>query len=158
AFTRGCNAFRRGDANSDGEVSLADVITIRRYLFGGGVSPTCLNAADASDNDELSLCDALTILARLFRNPGWHDTLPPPWPDTGEDRTPLAEATQPCDLSSNVKATRPIGCVAYQILTPEATGDILRVGDAMGMPGEIAKLPIHLTASVPVDAIQIVLS
>src|SRR5262249_51916364 len=28
----------------------------------------------------------------------------------------------------------------------------------MGMPGEIAKLPIHLTASVPVDAIQIVLS
>ena len=158
SFTRGCNAFRRGDANSDGEVSIADIITIRRYLFEGSVVPTCFDAADATDNDEVSICDAVKILETLYRNPAWQDTLPAPSPDAGQDPTPLAEPKHPCDLSSNVKATRPLGCAAYQVEPPQPTNDILRVGDAVGIPGELAKVPVHLTASVPVDAIQVVLS
>ncbi len=158
SFTGGCNQFKRGDVNSDGEVSIADVITLRRFLYEGSFQATCHDAADASDNDELDICDAVVILETLFRNPGWQHSLPAPSPDAGEDPTPLAEPTYPCDLSGNIRATSPIGCKDYQVQPPEPTEDILRVGDAQGTPGQVAKIPIHLTASVPVDAIQVVLS
>lgn len=158
SFTRGCNAFRRGDVNSDGEVSLADIVTFRRFLFvEGSVELTCLDAADASDNDQVTYCDAAVVLDTLFRNPGWHDALPAPSPDAGHDPTVVAGPTARCN-GGNGRATRPLGCEAYEVEPPESTDDVLRVGDAEGIPGELAKLPVLLTASVPVDAIQLVLS
>jgi|SRR3989344_2474183 len=59
-------SFYRGDANSDGKVDLTDPISILNYLFKGGVSPFCLDAADANDDGNLDLTDSIYLLNYLF--------------------------------------------------------------------------------------------
>jgi len=77
--------FVRGDANSDGRVSLSDAVMIRRYVFNGQRAPACLDAADADDNGRLDITDAIRILDSLFLGT---QTLPPPFPEEGQDSTP----------------------------------------------------------------------
>lgn len=58
-------SFRRGDANRDAAVDLADGIAILQYLFAGGSLP-CLDAADVDDDGSLLLGDAITLFSYLF--------------------------------------------------------------------------------------------
>lgn len=58
--------FRRGDANGDGSVDIADPITVLLHLFAGGDAPGCLDAADADDSGLLDLSDAVRLLQFLF--------------------------------------------------------------------------------------------
>lgn len=76
--------FIRGDFNTDGTVGLVDVIDVLAYLFQGGQSPTCFDAADGDDDGQLGLVDAICILNYLFVN---GDPLPDPFPNEGPDRT-----------------------------------------------------------------------
>lgn len=61
--------FRRGDANADGAITLADAIHILYGLYGGEAFQ-CELAADVDDDDGISRRDALLLLLHLFRGRG----------------------------------------------------------------------------------------
>lgn len=58
--------FRRGDANGDGTVNLADAIAILTRLFLPGSPLPCADAQDVNDSGSLDLADAVTLLGNLF--------------------------------------------------------------------------------------------
>ena len=60
------NLFKRGDANNDGVVNVADPIALLGYLFLGGAAPSCLDAADANDDGVLNIEDPIGMLNYLF--------------------------------------------------------------------------------------------
>lgn len=60
--------FKRGDSNSDGQVTIADSAHTLCYLFLGGAAPGCLDAADTDANGNLTIADAVATLAFLFVN------------------------------------------------------------------------------------------
>ena len=77
--------FRRGDANVDGKLDIADPIATLGYLFLGGAELPCLDAADADDSGGLDITDAVRSLNYLFL-----DAEAPPAPGAdvcGEDPT-----------------------------------------------------------------------
>src|SRR5262249_46222175 len=76
--------FIRGDANFDGTVNISDAIFTLSFLFLGGFSPLCDDAADADDSGRLDISDAVRILNTLFLGTS---SLPPPYPEEGEDGT-----------------------------------------------------------------------
>jgi hypothetical protein len=76
--------FRRGDANSDGQVNIADASRILGFLFLGEERPRCLKAADPNDTGNVSLTGAVYLLEHLFL--GGHP-LPAPGIQCGLDRT-----------------------------------------------------------------------
>ena len=74
----GGGQFRRGDANSDAAVNLADAVAIFNFLFLGGDEPTCLDASDTNDADDaLNLTDGVYLLNFLFLG---GDPIPDPGP------------------------------------------------------------------------------
>ena len=77
--------FRRGDANGDNVINLADPVTVLEALFivGTGVSG-CADAYDANDDGTLDLADPVATLMFLF---GFGPILPAPFPDCGPDPT-----------------------------------------------------------------------
>ncbi len=76
--------FIRGDANQDGTINIADVVTILGYLFQGQ-GAACLLSNDSNDDESVDISDAIALLSLLF---GGGMTLPPPYPDCGPDGTP----------------------------------------------------------------------
>ena len=76
--------FIRGDSDRNGVVNLTDAIVSLRYLFQGGETPLCLDAADADDDGVINLTDALVIVRLLFQG---GTALPAPYPGSGEDAT-----------------------------------------------------------------------
>lgn len=76
-------SFRRGDANDDGTVDIADVLAALNYLFTGG-SLSCLAASDANGDAMLDIGDTISLLNYLFTSGA-----PPaaPFPDCGFDPT-----------------------------------------------------------------------
>jgi hypothetical protein len=84
--------FRRGDANSDDEVDISDVVTILSSLFLGIGIPMCHDAADVDDSGAVDISDPVFLLQFLF-NRG--DVPPSPGPfqpgiDVTEDRLDCA--------------------------------------------------------------------
>ena len=77
--------FRRGDANADGEVNVADASRILGFLFLGDERPSCLKAADPDDTGTVELTGAVYLLEFLFLG---GRPLPAPGIDCGLDRTP----------------------------------------------------------------------
>ena len=78
--------FRRGDANSDESVDITDGINILNYLFLGGETPSCLDAADTNDSGDVDITDAIFVLNYLFLG-GEEPPAPGPGPDCGVDMT-----------------------------------------------------------------------
>lgn len=77
--------FWRGDANSNGLVTIADTIAILAQIFRGGTVITCMDAADFDDNGTVELLDGVASLMHFFRlGPGPAE----PTGYCGEDRTP----------------------------------------------------------------------
>ena len=65
--------FRRGDADDDGRVNIADAIWILVYLLRGGDAPPCPDAADVDDSGSINVGDPIGLLNYLF----CHRTIPP---------------------------------------------------------------------------------
>ncbi|HQG85347.1 MAG TPA: hypothetical protein PLU90_03180 [Planctomycetota bacterium] len=90
--------FKRGDANADGKLDIADAVRVLGYLFGGGATQLdCLEAADANDDAMVNIADAVKILGHLFAGTG---PLPPPFADCGVDPTADGlgcERFKPCE-------------------------------------------------------------
>lgn len=91
ALSAGDGRFIRGDANMDGQVSLADVFALLRYLHMGEVRLDCLDAADCDDSGSIGVADPLFLLGAIFIRGSWVHGLPPtPFPGAGLDPTPDA--------------------------------------------------------------------
>lgn len=78
--------FLRGDADDDQEVNLTDAVFCLGYLFQGGKTPPCLDAADSNDDGRVDIADPVTTLSFLFLG----GPIPPPVPTEppGWDPTP----------------------------------------------------------------------
>jgi hypothetical protein len=74
--------FVRGNTNADDRLNIADAILALGYIFSGGESPPCLDAADANDDGRINVADAITILGHLFGETG---PLPDPFTGCGTD-------------------------------------------------------------------------
>src|SRR5437870_5726246 len=72
--------FIRGDANSDGKVSVADAHYIASYVFRGGERPECLESADSNADGTINLSDALRLLFFLVLDA---NAPPAPYPNPG---------------------------------------------------------------------------
>lgn len=59
-------SFVRGDVNDSGLLEVTDAINLLNWMFLGGLTPTCMDAADADDNGQLGLSDGINILIFLF--------------------------------------------------------------------------------------------
>ncbi|MBI4586474.1 MAG: hypothetical protein HY717_20885 [Planctomycetes bacterium] len=77
-------AFRRGDANDDGNTDISDGIEILNYLFLGTAAINCLDAADANDQEDLNITDGIHLLTFLFLG---GTAIPPPTAACGADPT-----------------------------------------------------------------------
>ena len=80
----GQQRFKRGDANADNTVNIADAIFTLGFLFGGGPAPACMDAADANDDGTVNIADAIAALGYLFGGTG---DLPAPFGSCGVDPT-----------------------------------------------------------------------
>jgi len=58
--------FRRGDANDDASVDVADAVSLLDALFAGGTFPSCADAADPNDDGTIDVSDAIFTLSFLF--------------------------------------------------------------------------------------------
>jgi hypothetical protein len=58
--------FRRGDSNASGDLNISDGVFTLNYLFLGGSTPTCLDAADADDSGTIDISDGVRVLNFLF--------------------------------------------------------------------------------------------
>jgi CD109 antigen len=76
--------FLRGDANSDGQVDLADAVRILEYLFLEYEIDSCLDRLDADDTGTLDISDPISLLCYLFLG-GKPPALP--YPEMGADPT-----------------------------------------------------------------------
>ena len=90
--------FHRGDANGDGGLNITDGIYILNYLFLGGETPGCLEAANPNDDDGVNITDGIYVLNFLFL--GGPEPAPPGPPD------------QPCGPDPEGSPTD-LGCEFY---------------------------------------------
>ena len=76
-------SFKRGDANIDGKINIADIIFIIMNRLQAQVSQ-CMDAADADDGGTVNIADAVYVAQYYFR-----DGPPPkaPFPACGSDPT-----------------------------------------------------------------------
>lgn len=78
--------FSRGDSNGDGVVNVSDPAFTGSFLFQGGPSPSCMDAADANDDGVINNADTAYALSWLYTGGS-----APPAPgafDCGFDPTP----------------------------------------------------------------------
>jgi len=65
-YGRSSDAFRRGDANDDGQLDVGDPIFILNFLFANGKRPACLDSADIDDSGDLTIGDPIYLLQYLY--------------------------------------------------------------------------------------------
>ncbi|MCA8960800.1 MAG: hypothetical protein KDC38_09815 [Planctomycetes bacterium] len=70
--------FIRGDANGDGTLDVADVISMLSFLFQGGELLVCETALDGNDSGDVNVADAIYLLSFLFTG---GPPPPAPYPD-----------------------------------------------------------------------------
>ncbi len=68
ATTVGIPEYRRGDANQDGSLNIADGIWILNAIFQDGPSFDCLGASDANSDSSQDASDAVYIFNHQFLN------------------------------------------------------------------------------------------
>ncbi|MFH0931448.1 MAG: dockerin type I repeat-containing protein [Candidatus Zixiibacteriota bacterium] len=59
--------FKRGDANGDRIVTVADVIYLINYLFKGGPEPQPVQAGDANCDGKVNVSDVVYLINYLFK-------------------------------------------------------------------------------------------
>lgn len=78
------STFLRANSNADTDVDLSDGVATLNFLFTGGATPRCMDAADADDSGEVDLTDAVFTFGFLFLG---GDVPPLPYPGCGRDTT-----------------------------------------------------------------------
>ncbi len=75
------NDYHRGDTNGDSTVDISDAVALLGFLFLGGVTPPCLDAADANDDGQVDISDGIKILDYLFLGGTMSNPSDDPTPD-----------------------------------------------------------------------------
>ena len=101
--------FRRGDANNDERINIADAVWILSWLFRGGPEPPCQDAADVNDDGALDESDAIRVAYYQLRQG------PPPLPPFP------ACGTDPDDVDSDDPADG-VTCLATGAGCPPPSG------------------------------------
>ncbi len=57
-----------GDANSDGNIDVSDIIYLINYLFKGGPLPIPLLAGDSNNDEEVTVSDIIYLINYLFKS------------------------------------------------------------------------------------------
>ena len=85
--------FRRGDANGDGGLNIADAVAALGILFGGAPPAPCEETLDINDDGSTNIADAIFLLGALFvpGQPQPPEPVSACGPDTDGDAIP-------CDL------------------------------------------------------------
>jgi len=60
-------AYMRGDANSDGNVNVADAVFLINYVFKGGAAPVPVEAGDANCDSQANVADAVFLINYVFK-------------------------------------------------------------------------------------------
>ena len=106
--------FIRGDSNVDGFVSLADAMTLVRYLHKSENEPACFDASDIDDSGQIDITDLVALVTFIFNIPG--NNLPAePYPDPGTDKT----SDDSLDCRRGLKSNHQQGGGAAALLSPE---------------------------------------
>ena len=92
ALPLGDAEFIRGDANSDGAVTISDGHFILSYLFRGFREPECMDAADFNDEQQINITDGVKLLDHAVTG------RPAPLPPFG------SPGTDPTDSASQARA------------------------------------------------------
>jgi hypothetical protein len=160
----GCTEFVRGDINADGFVSVSDAIMFEREGSEGPFEIGCDDAADVIDDEVLDICDVAAVYHTLFDYPDWTQSIAPPTLAPGHDPTPLGIPYQEHHCPDIYKGgedrplPNPLGCRRYEPQAAPETDDVVRLGDVEAVPGTMTRVPVYLTASVPTDAVQLVVA
>jgi hypothetical protein len=88
--------FRRGNANADDDINIADAVYTLSYLFASAETPPCEKALDSNGDGDLNIADPIALLGYLF---GGVLTLPEPFASCGVDPQSdelTCEAFPPC--------------------------------------------------------------
>jgi cohesin domain-containing protein/dockerin type I repeat protein len=151
--------FLRGDANADGRVSLSDAMLIRKWSNAfnhNNQIPTevvipCLDTADADDNGWVETLDSVVISCELFYEGSCQPfgSIRSPFPQVGPDTT--------ADGPEQSNGGNDLGCASYDPHPQEATDDLIRLGEFSASPGQQVEIPVYLTNSRKVLAIQLVI-
>jgi hypothetical protein len=94
--------FHRGDTTGEGTLNITDGVNIFNWLFLGGQTPGCLEAANPNDGAAINITSGVYLLNFLFLG---GPTPPPPGPPTTGGGTPCGP--DPPNSPSN------LGCVTY---------------------------------------------
>ncbi len=136
-------AFRRGDVNNDGRISLADPLRLARYLSEAAPSPDCEAAADIDADGQIGLTDVISLLRHLFEG---RESLTAPFPGCG--LPPVALPKLPCEGSPVCDGLLPSESSRYRFVLSDTKDDateFLPPIEVFGLPGEIRDLPIYVT-------------
>ena len=122
--------YRKGDANGDSSVDIADAVAVLSYLFAGSAEEEplpCLLAADADSSASLDITDAIFLLEFLFLG----GAAPVPSPDVCvaiEDLASLSCETPSCVApggSRSVWLRKPDGCLQCEECNAPDIGDLV---------------------------------
>jgi hypothetical protein len=154
--------FLRGDANGDGILSQADVITLIRYFQSGSV-PACADAADFDDSGTLEITDLVNLVG-FFYLEGQYPS--PPFLAPGEDPTP-DELGCETPLAAPLSLPRLAGQAMGEGGRVDGDEDDGQVIDFLeffmrrvnGFPGETEiQIPILLSTSTEADGFTVCVS
>jgi hypothetical protein len=67
-YNRSIVAYACGDANSDAQVDISDVVFLIQYIFGGGPAPTSILLADTDCSSAVDISDAVHLIGYIFTN------------------------------------------------------------------------------------------
>ncbi len=146
--------FIRGDANSDGVLSIADVLAVSQFILFGAAAPQCPDSADVNDDGALNIADPLFLISYLF-GPGTSFSIPAPNPDPGPDPT-----------TDNIVCSGPLGSEPSGSELPHVFFFFSEDPDsgnedfAIAPGSDFVSIPIRMTAESPfgVEGLAISLS
>lgn len=65
AYPADTPTLSRGDCNSDGNLNVADAVSVLDQVFGAGAA-RCPDACDANDDGAIDIADAITLFSAIF--------------------------------------------------------------------------------------------
>jgi len=68
SFNYSYTAFKCGDANTTGNVNLADIVYLVSYLFKSGFPPIPMQSGDANADGKVDLADVVYLVSYLFKH------------------------------------------------------------------------------------------
>lgn len=127
--------FLRGDANSDGHVSLSDTSPMLRYQFCGGRLLDCLHAADTNSDGKFDVADIVWLLGEVFLY--------------GPQSAPAICPPEPLGGGGSIVCE-------YNPTPPGPSAVIVELEAIEAAPGEDVDVAVFVTSSEPIDTAQLI--